>query len=94
LVDACHAGATGRDIVSAWTAIGEPLPPVALVHGSGTGVEPPVVGPYDTEEFALEAGMVLSLQSWVSQEGVGGFLLRETIAVTDAAPEILTIYPR
>jgi Xaa-Pro aminopeptidase len=94
LVGVCHAGATGTDIIRAWTTSGESLPPVALVHGCGTGVEPPVVGPSDTEQFTLQAGMVLSLHSWVSQEGVGGFLLRETVEVTDAHPQILTLYPK
>jgi Xaa-Pro aminopeptidase len=93
LVAACHAGATGTDIVGAWTATGEPLPPVQLVHGIGVGVEPPIVGPSDTGPVTLEAGMVLSVQSWVTQDGVGGFLLRDMVAVTDAEPEILTAYP-
>jgi Xaa-Pro dipeptidase len=94
LFGACHAGATSTDIVGAWTATGEPLPPVALVHGTGTGVEPPIIGPSDTGQFTLETGMVLSLQSWVTQEGVGGFLLRDTIGVTDGEPQVLTAYAK
>jgi Xaa-Pro aminopeptidase len=94
LVSVCHAGATASDIVRAWSATGEPLPPVPLVHGTGTGVEPPIVGPGVTEPFTLEAGMVLSLQSWVTEEGVGGFLLRDIVAITDRDPETLTRYPK
>ncbi len=38
----------------------------------------------------LEEGAVLSVQAWVSEEGTGGFLLREVVRIGEDVPQILT----
>jgi Xaa-Pro aminopeptidase len=82
----CRPGTPARQLRDAWIATGEPLPPVLLAHGVGLGVEPPVVGgalgPDGADDTPLHAGMVLVLQGYVSEPGVGGYLGSETVHVT------------
>jgi Xaa-Pro dipeptidase len=82
----CLPGTPARRLRDAWVATGEPLPPVLLAHGVGLGVEPPVVGgalgPDGADDAALHAGMVLVLQGYVWEPGVGGYLGSETVHVT------------
>jgi Xaa-Pro aminopeptidase len=56
------------------------------------GAEPPVIGPRGGGEETLVAGMVLSVQAWVSEEGVGGVLLRDAVHVVDGTPQVLSRY--
>ncbi|GLD03053.1 hypothetical protein Mkiyose1088_49190 [Mycobacterium kiyosense] len=42
----------------------------------------------------LEEGMVLSVQSWVVQAGVGGCLERATVLVSAGGAEVLSRYGR
>lgn len=93
----CRPGARPSDIRAAWQRSGEPLPPVPLAFGVGIGVEQPMVtgipGPQDLDEETLQAGMVLTLQGYVWERGVGGYLGSETVLVTDDQPERLTRMP-
>jgi Xaa-Pro dipeptidase len=93
-VEACRAGATGADVVAAWSSSGEPLPPVPLAHGTGLGVEPPVIGDGIGAGSVLVAGTVLAVTGWVVEEGVGGHLERDLVLVTDGSPEVLTAHIR
>ncbi|HEY7136646.1 MAG TPA: M24 family metallopeptidase [Acidimicrobiia bacterium] len=90
----CHAGRTTADLRQAARATGEPLPPVPLAHGVGLGVEAPLVGgalgPELPAEEPLVPGMVLALTAYAWEPGVGGYLGREMVAITDAEPERLT----
>jgi Xaa-Pro aminopeptidase len=91
LVDGCRPGATGAELVAAWTSTGEPLPPpsMPLVHGVGLGVEPPVIGAGGLGAGAvLEAGMVVAVQGQV-----GSYFGRETVLVGKDGPELLTRFP-
>jgi hypothetical protein len=45
-------------------------------------------------DAAIDEGMVLSVQSWVAEEGVGGCLERATIGVESSGPSTLTRYGR
>ena len=45
-------------------------------------------------DAVLEEGMVLSVQSWVTEEGVGGCLERDTVRIEDMGSTILTRYGR
>ena len=93
VVAACRPGAALTDLRRAWLVSGEPLPAVPLAHGVGIGVEHPVVGGADAPEPAdepLRAGMVLAVQGYVWQEGVGGYLGTETVLVDDGGPRVLT----
>jgi Xaa-Pro aminopeptidase len=86
MVEACRPGTAPEQLRDTWVATGEPLPPVLLAHGVGLGVEPPIVGgslgPTAAGEPVLHAGMVLVLQGYVWEPGVGGYLGSETVHVT------------
>ncbi|MHB8670035.1 MAG: M24 family metallopeptidase [Acidimicrobiales bacterium] len=92
LIGECREGRTGADLKAAWAATGEPMPPIPLVHGMGLGAEPPVIGVGRGDDAVLRAMSVLSVQSWVSCEGAGGFLERELVLVTaeGQAPRLLS----
>lgn len=99
VIDACRVGATGADLCAAWTATGEPLPPVPLAHGVGLGVEPPVIGAGIGSAgiggaSVLAAGTVLAVTGWVAHAGAGGVLERDLVLVGDDAPEVLSAYDR
>ncbi len=65
-----------------------------LAHGLGLGAEPPLIGLGRGSDAALEEGMVLSVQSWVAQEGVGGWLERATVVIEAEGASVLTRYGR
>lgn len=94
LVAACRPGNTGADLYRAWESDGNPESPVPLAHGIGLGAEPPVIGLGRGRDATLEEGMVLSVQSWVTADGVGGCLERATVRVDSAGPSTLTRYGR
>ena len=43
LIAACRPGADTRELLVAYEAVGEPLPPMPVAHGLGLGFDPPVV---------------------------------------------------
>ena len=38
----------------------------------------------------LQRGSLLAVQSWVTQAGVGGYLVRDLVVIGDDGPEVLT----
>ena len=46
LIDACRPGAPASDLLDAYEAAGEPLPPMPVAHGLGLGFDHPVVTPH------------------------------------------------
>ena len=79
LIAACVPGATGHDLRQAapdgdW-----------LVRGSGMGFEPPVINHRYGAGEVLEANMVLSVSATTGAE-----YARDTVLVTESAPEILS----
>ena len=94
LIAACRPGNTGADLYRAWEAAGNPDPGVALAHGLGLGAEPPLIGYGRGTGAAVAEGMVLSVQSWVAEEGIGGCLERGTVLVDSSGPSVLTRYGR
>ena len=90
LLGACRAGNVGADLYRAWESTGEPPPEIALANGVGIGTEPPLVGFGRGADARLNEGDVLSVQAWVSEEGTGGFLLRELVRIGEDDPELLT----
>jgi Xaa-Pro dipeptidase len=94
LLAACRAGNTGADLYRAWEDAGSVESPVPLAHGLGLGAEPPVIGLGRGAEASLEEGMVLSVQSWVAEEGIGGCLERATVVVEGGGAAVLTRYGR
>jgi Xaa-Pro aminopeptidase len=94
LIAVCLPGNSGADLYRAWEGEGNRESPVPLAHGLGLGAEPPLIGLGRGRDVALEEGMVLSVQSWVTDEGVGGFLERATVHIESTGPSTLTRYGR
>jgi Xaa-Pro aminopeptidase len=92
LVSACRAGNTGADLYRAWEEAGNADPGIPLAYGLGVGAEPPVIGFGRGREALIEEGMVLSVQSWVTEDGVGGCLERNAVLVESSGPSQLTRY--
>jgi Xaa-Pro aminopeptidase len=96
LIAACRPRADTRELLAAYEAAGEPLPPMPVAHGLGLGFDPPVVSETLSaagENDRLDAGMVLAITGYVWQEGVGAVFRRDTVHVTDGGPEVLTASP-
>jgi Xaa-Pro aminopeptidase len=94
LLSACRPGNTGADLYRAWESLGNRESPVPLAHGLGLGAEPPLIGLGRGSDAQLEEGMVLSVQSWVTEEGVGGCLERATVRIENTGSTTLTRYGR
>src|SRR6185312_1091222 len=96
LCDACRPGAPASDLLAAYHAVGEPLPPMPVARGLGMGFDPPVVSqhlPATASGERLEAGMVLAVTGYVWQRGVGAVFGREAVLITSDGPELLTSSP-
>lgn len=96
LYEACQPGAPAIDLLSAYQAAGEELPPMPIARGLGLGFDPPVVSqhlPATAAEEQLEAGMVLAVTGYVWQPGVGAVFGREAVLITPDGPEVLTSSP-
>jgi Xaa-Pro aminopeptidase len=91
---ACVPGATGADICRVWEATGEAWPAEPLVRGLGIGTEKPIIGPGLGRADSFREGMVVSVQAWVAEEGVGGVLESDTVLVGAGGPVVLTRYGR
>ena len=94
LLAVCRPGNTGAELYRAWEGSGNSDSPVPLAHGLGLGAEPPVIGLGRGSDAVLEEGMVLSVQSWVAEEGVGGCLERATVVIESDGASVLTRYGR
>jgi Xaa-Pro aminopeptidase len=94
LLAACRPGNTGADLYRVWENEGNGDCPVPLAHGLGLGAEPPLIGLGRGRDAALDDGMVLSVQSWMTEEGVGGCLERATVELAGDGASMLTRYTR
>jgi Xaa-Pro dipeptidase len=94
LIAACRPGNTGADLYRAWQNSGNPDPGVLLAHGLGLGAEPPLIGLGRGADATIDEGMVLSVQSWVTDEGIGGCLERGTVRIESSGQSALTRYGR
>jgi len=96
LYEACQPGAPAIDLLTAYQAAGEELPPMPIARGLGLGFDPPVVSqhlPATAAEEQLEPGMVLAVTGYVWQSGVGAVFGREAVLITPDGPEVLTSSP-
>jgi Xaa-Pro dipeptidase len=96
LIAACRPGAATSELLAAYEAAGEPVPPMPIAYGLGLGFDPPVVS--ETllgagEHDHLEPGMVLALTGHVWQEGLGAVFRRDTVQITDSGAEVLSSSP-
>jgi len=94
LIAACRPGNIGADLYRAWENAGNPDLGIPLAHGLGLGAEPPLIGLGRGRDATIDEGMVLSVQSWVVDEGVGGCLERGTVRIEGSGPVVLTRYGR
>jgi Xaa-Pro dipeptidase len=97
LIQSCRPGAAAGDLLAAYDAAGESLPPMAVAHGLGLGFDPPVVSPdlpQTSAEERLEPGMVLAVTGYVWAQGVGAVYQRDAVLITDDGPEVLTASDR
>ena len=87
-------GNNGATMRKAYEDSGEPLPPFPIANGIGMGWEPPIIGTALGAEVdsraMLEPGMVLAVQAYVWERGIGGYLGKETVAITTDGCEIIT----
>jgi Xaa-Pro dipeptidase len=96
MLAACRPGAPTSDLLAAYEAAGEPIPPMPIAHGLGLGFDPPVVS--ETllaagEHDQLEAGMVVAITGYVWQEGVGAVFRRDTVHITEGGGNVVTDSP-
>jgi Xaa-Pro dipeptidase len=92
LLDACRPGATGTDLLDAYTAAGHPPPPVPIARGLGLGYDLPLVTrdlPRTAAEERLDPGTVLALTTHVWTEGVGSVLSHDPLVITADGHELL-----
>jgi Xaa-Pro dipeptidase len=93
LVDACQPGAPASDLLSAYEAAGEALPPIPVAHGLGLGFDPPVISPdlpRTSADERLDPGTVLALTAYVWEPGVGAVFRRDAVLINADGPEVLT----
>ncbi|OMC45839.1 M24 family metallopeptidase [Mycobacterium sp. IS-1264] len=93
MIAACRPGASTHELLAAYAAAGEPVPPMPVAHGLGLGFDAPVVS--ETlwaagEHDQLDAGMVLAITGYVWQEGVGAVFRRDTVAITDDGADVMS----
>ena len=96
LYESCQPGAPAIDLLAAYQAAGEELPPMPIARGLGLGFDPPVVSqhlPATAAEEQLEPGMVLAVTGYVWKSGVGAVFGREAVLITPDGPEVLTSSP-
>ena len=86
MIAACRPGASTRELLAAYEAAGEPIPPMPVAHGLGLGFDPPVVSEMlwaAGEHDRLEAGMVLAITGLRVAAGRRGGLRRDTVHITE-----------
>lgn len=96
MLAACRPGAPTRDLLAAYEAAGESIPPMPIAHGLGLGFDPPVVSDAllaAGEHDQLEAGMALAITGYVWQQGVGAVFRRDTVHITEDGADVLTTSP-
>jgi Xaa-Pro aminopeptidase len=96
LLAACRPGASTHELLAAYEAAGEPIPPMPIAHGLGLGFDPPVVSQTllaAGEIDQLDPGMVLAITGYVWQQGIGAVFRRDTVLLTDDGVNVLTTSP-
>lgn len=96
LIDACRPGASAGDLLAAYDAAGEALPPIPVAHGLGLGFDPPVISPdlpQTSADERLDPGSVLAVTAYVWEAGVGAVFRRDAVLITDTGVEVLTASP-
>jgi Xaa-Pro dipeptidase len=95
LLAACRPGAPCSDLLAAYEAVGEALPPTPIATGLGLGFDVPVVTrdlPMTAAAEQLEPGMVLAVTAQVA-DGTARVLRKDAVLITPDGPEVLTSSP-
>lgn len=96
LMDVCRPGASAGDLLTAYEAAGEALPPIPVAHGLGLGFDPPVISPdlpQTSADERLDPGTVLAVTAYVWEPGVGAVFHRDAVLIGENGPEVLTSSP-
>lgn len=96
LIDVCRPGASAADLLTAYEAAGEALPPIPVAHGLGLGFDPPVISPdlpRTSADERLDPGTVLAVTAYVWEPGVGAVFTRDAVLITTDGAEILSTAP-
>lgn len=96
LFAACKPGASGADLLDAYSSAGATLPSVPVAHGLGLGNDLPLVTgqlPRTAAAQRIEAGQVLVLTAQVWQQCVGTIHVQEPVLITDSGPQLLASRP-
>ena len=81
------------ELLTVWTA-GFPEPRTFTLRVARLALPPAQPYVARTADAELRSGMVLSVQAWVAEEGVGGVLQRDVVHVVDGTPRIISRYGR
>ena len=95
LFDACAAARPGNTNVDVFEAAGDAVLGNSLGHGAGLSPWEP---PYFSAQSAahpveLRPGMVMNLEPYAGEPGIGGFRVENNLVVTADGPEIYTTFP-
>ena len=96
LLAACRPGAPCSDLLAAYQAVGEALPPFPVASGLGLGFDVPVVSrdlPRTAAEERLDPGMVLAVLANVAGDGTNAVARKEAVLITTDGAETLTSSP-
>ncbi len=95
LFNACSTAQVGKTNADVFAAAGESILGNSLGHGAGLSPwEPPYFSPQSAEDpVHLRPGMVMNLEPYAGETGVGGFRVENNLVVTDGEPEIYTTFP-
>jgi Xaa-Pro aminopeptidase len=97
LLAACRPGAPCSDLLAAYQAVGEALPPIPVATGLGLGFDVPLVSrdlPRTAADERLDPGMVLAVSANVTGDGANAVVRKEAVLITTGGAEILTSSPR
>jgi Xaa-Pro dipeptidase len=95
LLSCCQPGRHASDLLDAYAAAGERLPPSPIACGLGLGFDLPVVVralPRTAKQERFDPGMVLSVTARVS-DGTRTVSRKEAVLVTADGPAVLTSFP-
>jgi Xaa-Pro aminopeptidase len=95
LFAACAAAAPGNTNVDVFEAAGDAILGNSLGHGAGLAPwEPPYFSAQSAADpLELRSGMVMNLEPYAGEPGIGGFRVENNLVVRSDGPEIYTTFP-
>jgi Xaa-Pro aminopeptidase len=95
LFNACSAAKPGNTNVDVFEAAGDAILGNSLGHGAGLAPwEPPYFSAQSAEDpIEMKPGMVMNLEPYAGEPGIGGFRVENNLVVTEDGPDIYTTFP-